>query len=286
MKRAVNATLQRLTGYQLRKAGAPVRRQPPASGSRLLTRPAFVLCTVRSGSTLLRMLLDSHSQIHAPHEVHLRDFGVEVRSKYAERSLAEMRLDREELEHVLWDWMLHQELARAGKRLLVNKTPSDVFIADRLLECWPDARFIFLLRHPLAIARSRHELRPQDSAERNHEMVLRYADALEAARAKHPGLTVRYEELAADPARVTRELCAFLGVEWEERMLDYGRFEHGNLRAGLGDWKDRIRAGKVLPPAPLPAPDEVPADLRPIAAAWGYLPTSAPSRTGTSGTRS
>jgi hypothetical protein len=229
---------------------------------------------VRSGSTLLRVLLDSHSQIHAPHETHLRDIAVELKSRYAEKAVGEVRLSREELQYVVWDWYLNRELARTGKRYLVNKTPSDVFITDQLKACWPDARFIFLLRHPLAVAKSRHALRPQDSDKRNLQMVLRYADALEAARAAYPGHTVRYEDLAADPEGETRRLCAFLGLPWEPQMLEYGQTER-RFKAGLGDWNEKIRSGRVLPPDPLPEPDEVPEALRPIAAAWGYLPSEA-----------
>jgi hypothetical protein len=251
------------------------RRRPrprPRSGDRLLTAPVFVLCSVRSGSTLLRVLLDSHSQICAPHELHLRDMSVRVRGRYAKRSLTEAGLEPRRLEYLLWDRVLHRELQASGKAVLVNKTPSDVLISGRILECWPDARFIFLLRHPLAIARSRQRARPQDSPDRNLAMVLRYAQAVEAARHELPGLTLRYEDLAADPAAETRRACAFLGVEWEARMLDYGRFDHGRFRPGLGDWSDNIRSGKVRSPAPPPPPEAVPPELRPIAAAWGYIP--------------
>jgi Sulfotransferase family len=280
VKKAVNDFLTRTTGYQLQKARPAAER--PAAGprrsgrgeGRLLEAPGFVLSTVRSGSTLLRVLLDSHSQIHSPHETHLRDIAVELKSKYAERAVKEAKLDRDELNNVLWDWYLHRELASTGKSVLVNKTPSDVFIADRIKACWPDARFIFLLRHPLAVAKSRHALRPQDSDERNTEMVLRYADALEQARGTYEGHTVRYEDLAADPEGETRKLCAFLGLEWEPGMLDYGQTER-RFKAGLGDWNDKIKSGRVQPPDPLPSLDEVPEPLRPIAAAWGYLPVTA-----------
>ena len=276
MKKAVNDFLTRTTGYQLQKARpAAERRAAPRrtrrGEGRLLEAPGFVLSTVRSGSTLLRVLLDSHSQIHSPHETHLRDIQVELKTKYAERAIKEVKLTREELNNVLWDWYLHRELAATGKSVLVNKTPSDVFITEQIRACWPDARFIFLLRHPVAIARSRHALRPQDSEERNHEMVLRYANALERARDTYDGHTVRYEDLAADPEAETKKLCAFLGVEWEPGMLDYGQTER-RFKAGLGDWNDKIKSGKVQAPDPLPAPDEVPEALRGIAAAWGYLP--------------
>ncbi len=274
MKRQINAALRR-SGYQLTRItpragepGRPVRER--RRNPRLLREPAFVLSTVRSGSTLLRLLLDSHTQIHSPHEMHLKDLRVEVGGKYGEKALAEVKLDRDELNYVLWDWYLHRELATTGKPILVNKTPSDVWITDGIQACWPDARFIFLLRHPLAVARSRQALRPDDAEEGNLKRVLKYATAVEHARETLPGLTVRYEDLAADPVVQTQRLCAFLGVAWEPEMLEYGRFSHGRLRAGLGDWKDTIRTGEVQPPKPLPALDEVPELLRPITAAWGY----------------
>jgi Sulfotransferase family len=191
-RRGLNDALVRATGFEIRRRGGRRRVRPPEATDRLLAAPAFVMCSVRSGSTLLRVLLDSHSQIHAPQELHLRDVKVTLATGYAERSLGEIGLDTRGLEHLLWDRVLHRELAESGKRILVNKTPSDVFIADRIAECWPDARFIFLLRHPLVILRSRHATRTQDSEERNLEVVLRYGKALEAARSAYPGLTVRY----------------------------------------------------------------------------------------------
>jgi hypothetical protein len=283
MKRRMNAALRRATGYELRKpkvaaasANAARKRRRPRPGDRLLEQPTFVLCSVRSGSTLLRVLLDSHSQICAPHELHLRDISVSLRTKYAERSLGEIGLGAERLEYLLWDRMLHRELSESGKALLVNKTPSDVFIADRIRECWPDARFIFLLRHPVSIARSRHAARPQDSEERNLTMVRRYCDAIEAARHTYEGLTVRYEDVTADPERETRRLCEFLGVAWEPAMLDYGRFDHGRLRPGLGDWSEQIKSGKVQAPKPLPTADEVPEALLDLTQAWGYMQERTP----------
>jgi hypothetical protein len=245
------------------------------AGDRLVQAPAFVLCTVRSGSTLLRVLLDSHTDIHAPHELHLRDLDVVLRKGYPEVALDEVGLDAQRLRFLLWDRVLHRELAASGKRRFVNKTPSDVFIADDIAACWPDARFIFLLRHPGAIARSRQETRPQDSAQRNAEMVRAYGDALERARQSHAGLTLRYEDLAADPQRSTRVVCDFLGVPWQPQMLEYGRFDHGRLAAGLGDWKEKIRSGHVQPPAP--APQDVPAQLRHLCEAWGYAADAEPA---------
>jgi hypothetical protein len=273
-KRAVNAALRRTTGLQLTRAkvapGAPGVEPETRPGDRLLERPAFILSSVRSGSTLLRVLVDSHSELHSPHELHLRDLAVSVRTKPATKAMGELGLDAEHLEYLLWDRLLHRELGRHGKRYLVNKTPNDVFVADRIRACWPDARFIYLLRHPAAIARSRGEARPQDSEEQNVAMVRRYADALERARQRWPGHVVRYEDLTADPEAELRRLCSYLGVAFESQMLEYERFDHGRYKVGLGDWTEKIRSGVIHPAEP--APEHVPEGLHDLVRAWGYEP--------------
>ena len=278
LKKAVNDALVKRTGYQIQKAsrdpqpGAARRgRRRLRPGDRLLEKPTFILCSVRSGSTLLRVLLDSHSRIHCPHEMHLRDIGVSVREGYPEKALNEVGLDATRLQYLLWDRVLQRELEESGKELLVNKTPNDVFIVDRIVECWPDARFIYLQRHPGAIARSRHRARPQDSDERNATMVARYLKAMEAARERYGGITVRYEDLASDPAATTKRLCEFLGVEWEESMLNYGEFSHGKFKPGLGDWSENIKSGRVQEPTAPPDDDEIPPALVPFAREWGYI---------------
>jgi hypothetical protein len=274
LKKALNDALSRRTGYQLQKVRPPDggRKRPRrASEDRLLEAPTFILCSVRSGSTLLRVLLGSHSKIHTPHELHLRHIDVAVRNGPALKALTELGLDENRLDYLLWDRLLHRELENSGKRLLVNKTPNDVFAVDRILECWPDARFIFLLRHPGAIARSRQKARPQDSPERNAKMVARYCNAVEEARQTREGITVRYEDLTTDPATETRRLCEFLDVPWEERMLDYGEFSHGKFKSGLGDWSPKIKSGRVQPPEPPPPAEEVPEALVEVSRAWGYL---------------
>ena len=277
-KGALNRALARTTGYELRRANGRVkrrRRKAGEPGDRLLAAPAFVMCSVRSGSTLLRVLLDSHSQIHSPQELHLKDLAVRVKTDYGVKALGEVGLDEEQLRFLLWDRLLHRELTAARKSILVNKTPNDVFIADLIARCWPDARYIYLLRHPGAIERSRQATRPQDSPERNARMVLRYGTAIEAQRAARPGLTIRYEELTADPRAVTQAICKHLGVSWEAGMLEYGRFDHGSMKPGLGDWKSKIKSGEVQAADPPPALDEIHPSLHELCVAWGYEPAPA-----------
>ena len=85
-KKRINDALSKTTGYQLEKAvprsaAKGGKRRPGRGlrkGDRFVKAPVFVMCTLRSGSTLLRVLLNSHSQIHAPHEIHLRYVSVNL----------------------------------------------------------------------------------------------------------------------------------------------------------------------------------------------------------------
>jgi hypothetical protein len=244
----------------------------PSGVERLVPSPVFVLSSARSGSTLLRVLLNSHSRICAPHELHLRRVHVQIEDvNYARVAMKELALDEETLEHLLWDRIMHRQLQRTGKSVFVEKTPGNGAIWERLLQAWPEARFIYLIRHPAAILASLERAYPDASTAHLQRRVLRYAARVDAARAARPGPVVRYESLTADPESVLRELCTWLGVRFQPRMLDYGKARHGTFKSGIGDWSDNIRSGQVQPPRPLPAPEDVPPGLQAQCRAWGYL---------------
>jgi len=244
----------------------PDRRHP-----RLVGSPVFVISSQRSGSTLLRVLLNSHSSIRAPHELHLDALQVQLGTDYAGDIMGELGLGRTTLEHLLWDRVLAYELSRSGKDIIVDKTPSNALIWQRISSAWPDARYLFLLRHPGSVLESvlnrHHDAEPQAAV----RQVADYVTGVEQARRNLSGLTLRYEDLTSEPERETRRICAYLGVSWEPGMLDYGRRQHGPFKPYFGDWSENIGSGRIQPSRPLPAPDDVPEPLRPTARAWGYL---------------
>lgn len=230
--------------------------------------PVFVIASVRSGSTLLRMLLNSHSRIRAPHELHLRTVGVQLTPGFSEESMRELDLDQVELEHVLWDRILGLELLRSGKQIIVDKTPGNVFTWERLKYAWPNAKFLILLRHPegvvSSLANRKNNTATRESLEAN---ALKYFKPLDKARRTLGGLTLRYEELTAEPERVTREICAYLGVDWEPGMLAYGEHDHGEFLPNLGDRSDNIKSGRIQEARTF---DSTSPTLAKYAKAWGY----------------
>jgi hypothetical protein len=271
-KSSTNDLVRRKTGYRIIRDHQEGPALPLSGQShRHLVAPVFILSSVRSGSTLLRSIMGGHSELYAPHELHLRDLQVDLTSEYVRKSMEALGLDQRDLEHMLWDCMLAREVAKAGKNYLVNKTPNDVFMWRRIEGCWPDARFIFLLRHPYSIVRSWHAARPHWSEDEAIKSALKYLDMVEEARTSRPGITVRYEDVATRAEEVCAEVCEYLGLDWEPEMLDYAKNERGTFRPGLGDWTQKIRSGQIQAAKPLPDPADIPPQLKDICAAWGYL---------------
>ncbi|MEG3630304.1 sulfotransferase family protein [Streptomyces poriticola] len=268
MMQAVSPPRRILDGPPGPRGTADGYSAPPAP--RLVESPVFVLSSVRSGSTLLRVLLNSHSRIRAPHEMHLRTLCVDLSRPFTAEAMRALELDRDELEHVLWDRVLHLELTRSGKDVIVDKTPANTLVRPRLHRCWPRARYLVLLRHPGAVVASLTERRTDPDPQAIRAEVLRYAEHLEEARHTPGAHVVTYEELTAEPERVTRGICDRLGVPWEAGMLDYGAKDHGAFRPHLGDWSTTLRSGRIRPARGPVRHIALPPRLTELAEAWGY----------------
>ncbi|MGA3154683.1 MAG: sulfotransferase, partial [Streptosporangiaceae bacterium] len=151
----VNGTLRRTVGYELnRPAGHPSRRLWPPEDRRVLRGPVIIFSAARSGSTLLRMILGSHTQVYAPPELPLMHLRVRAETKWIQTSMRELQLTQESLDASLWDRVLGDLLARSGKPTIAVKTPSNILVWRQIAEAWPDARFVYLLRHPASAVAS------------------------------------------------------------------------------------------------------------------------------------
>lgn len=244
----------------------------PVDEHRLVPSPVFIYNSERSGSTLLRMILDGHSEICAPRELHLETVRAEFTSWYGEDAWADLGVGTDELVSLLRDRLLHLRLVDSGKSVVVDKTPANVLIWPEIRAAWPQARYVFLKRHPVRIAESLAAASPEFGLPTHYERLNAYLTAWVAAREALPGPTVSYEQLTDDPERVVRTVCDHLGVAFEPAMLDYAsRDRSADYRRGLGDWSDKIRSGTIHQAAPLPDRTDVPDEL--VQACWrlGYL---------------
>ncbi len=242
-----------------------------ARADRLVPSPVFVLSSERSGSTLLRAVLDAHSEIVAPHELHMRRIGISL-PRPAQSAMSELGLSAEDLVNLLWDRVLHLQLTSTGKSIVVDKTPHNVRAWPRITGWWPEARYLFLHRHPVRILESMMTARPDIDRAAHLRHLEGNLRLLRQASQVLDGLTVQYERLTREPEAVTREICAYLRVPWEPEMVDYGsRSAAAPYTRGLGDWSEKIKTGQIVPDRPPPDPDEIPADLRRLCRLMGYV---------------
>ncbi|NLX05311.1 MAG: sulfotransferase [Phycisphaerae bacterium] len=212
------------------------------SGQRLI----FVGGVPRSGTTLLQNMLDCHPEIlggpeflYVPDIIQLRD---RIRSAIDNRYIHHFCC-REDLDRLVCDFIRRLLLPladRNGCRLLSEKTPPNVLVFPQLLELFPDARLIHVIRDPRAVIASMLQVgrRSRKVGWSLHPYAYSVAAGIEYTRrcfdagfaaagaASQRVLTVSYERLVSDPEAETRRVCRFLELEWSDRMLSPGQFSH------------------------------------------------------------
>jgi hypothetical protein len=211
----------------------------------------FIVGCPRSGTTLLRRMLDSHSEIAVTPETHFganyvreRDrFGVEggpsARSAlldefcrsacFREMAIDESRFRARAESDPKDPWLplriAMQDFGRLRKSIIVGeKTPSHAVQIEALSEAFPNARFLILRRDPRAVVASWHKTTwSKRTSTEVSEKWRRYSQALRHACRSLPGrcLELRYEELVSDPTALLKTICDFLGTAFDPRMLFY-----------------------------------------------------------------
>lgn len=231
----------------------------------------LVLGAPRSGTTLLRRLLDAHPAIACPGETHLfracarfleqertgAGVDVGVLAGLAGAGFAEADVVARLREFA---FAFHREHARrAGKRRWAEKTAFDAFhvpAIERL--CGSEVHYVCIVRHGLDVALSVQELCDRSGSYllEIHEWVRRYRRPLEAfthlwrettetlvafaARRPADAIVVRYEDLVADPETQVRRIFEFVGEAPDPSLV--ARALAPGEGGGLGDWKTWQRA--------------------------------------------
>jgi len=217
----------------------------------------FVVSPPRAGSTLLQRMLGSHSEVFTHPEPHLVTplayLGFHDRvdaAPYDHINSAEaMRqfvdgLPRGEEDYLdalraYADTLYGRMLGTSDKSRFVDKTPAYALVLPFLTKLYPEAKYVVLTRHPLAVfssyANSFFEGDWQ-TAHHYNPVIERYVPAIAALLAKRPVplLHVRYEDLVQDPELHMERIFAFVGLENEPEAVDYGdRFD--GQKKGAGD---------------------------------------------------
>jgi hypothetical protein len=202
----------------------------------------------RSGTTLLRMMLDAHPDVAVPPETGFLPALADLDPHDdASQSAAEIITTSHTWPDFALDaFALRERLerqapvtpadaarpfyqmyaARFGKSRWGEKTPTYSSVIDRIATLLPEARFIHIIRDGRDVMVSVRDLwfRPGDTVEAcARDWITRLARTRDLGAGVQHYLEVRYETLVRDPGPTLEEICRFLDLRFEPEMLSYYR---------------------------------------------------------------
>jgi hypothetical protein len=218
-------------------------------------KPVFIMSSERSGSNLVREILNSHPNISAPPAAHLPRFlslyrpfyddlsvdtnmqvmianAIDILNVHPERLEFELGVDEilnSLTERSLWGviaaiYSLNAQ--KQGKSVWASKD-NDLFnYVFPIKHTLPDARFIYLVRDGRDYVCSMRRLGVPNSHiyviakqwQREQQACIQVYYAFKESGSVH---LMRYEDLLTQPELALQQLCKFLDEPFDERMLDF-----------------------------------------------------------------
>ena len=210
------------------------RKRQFGSDSKL---PVFILGMPRSGTTLVEQIISSHPQVYGAGELRAIPAitltiaqQLEFANPYPQcmsifnRTMAEEYSDR-----YLQELALHCPTAKH----ITDKLPGNFLRIGLIKTLFPDARIIHCQRNPLdnCISLFFHYFKRLKCSFELTELgqyYLQYQRLMSHWQNRFPGeiFTVQYEELVMDQETVSKQLIDYVGLEWDEKCLNF----HNNER--------------------------------------------------------
>jgi hypothetical protein len=255
----------------------------PTNGAR--PRPFFIFGCPRSGTSLLSRMLDAHPNLCIPYESHFYNWAYPLVQRYCDLSNPSARarvvagilrtdpmtmwspplsaaetlaaMSRYDL-HGLFEGLMLAWARRQGKSRWGEKTPPHTLLWRTIHSGFPDLQVIHLVRDGRDVALS-HKAAPF-GPKHVYQVAQRWVEYLSAAEdaqavlGERAFLTVRYEDLLAEPEVQLRRICEFLGEEFAPEMLTFytGEFAYPTdgrnirnlkrpvLSDNCGKWRTRL----------------------------------------------
>ena len=244
--------------------------------------PAFIVGLPRSGTTLVSVILNAHSQLAISPETHYftkyRRLGdqlaktpsVDLRKKCTllknllqTPEFAAMGFSKEEMSKiydlllcekhichgVILGTILGQYARKHGKQRWGEKTPGHFRYVPLIKGVFPDAKVISVIRDPRDVSLSLRKVPWSSNNVLHHAWHWRqYVQLSQRYRSWYEDdyLELRYEDLLSNPGTTLEELCDFLGLPFEPQMLAFHEKRALTFDPEREPWKRK--AGQPLDP--------------------------------------
>ena len=236
--------------------------------------PVFILGVPRSGTTLLRLLLNAHSKIAICGEIHFFDQVKEIQKRLPElnkdnleqffsllnntyslqkltrkdelfANVKKLLLKEEKISYEKFYLYLMQEYATLdNKKIIGEKTPQNIRYVNDIYKIFPNAKIIHIIRDPRAAIASM--LKVDWTANDVIINTLKWKiDILFSQEYEKNPLNfkeIHYEDLIKFPEKTLKELCDFIGVEYEKAILDF----HKTAKQYIGNQPEKVNTFKPL----------------------------------------
>ncbi len=207
----------------------------------------FLVGCARSGTTLCQSMLMGHSAVQSFPETHFFEYGIDStkarvfgaaytsyilytiqKALFTDHSpYPYISLSKKKLVKMFVDILDYYTFSR-NKTIWVEKTPAHLHSIDYIKKCIPSARFIHIVRDGRAVVASLHD------ASRKYPQFWNGVRSVEqcvdewnicmgkTARYKnHPDhYIISYEKIIDNACLSISQLCSFLGVPFEQQMID------------------------------------------------------------------
>lgn len=234
--------------------------------------------TQRSGTTLLRLILDSHPNIAIGFETGFMRAADVIKNipnwKYGKRWYRRYGIDEAEMNERIrrfYTEIFEQYAARQGKQRWGEKTPLNLHHMAQMMRIFPDAQFVCIVRHAGAVAASlaRWDYSFDDAIDywiKANRRFRRHGPQLGPERFH----LCRYEDLVLHAEPTLRGVVRFLGEPWSDDLLRHHqvqlakggdtRVEGGTQLArpledvAVDRWRDELAERDLQALAERPAP--------------------------------
>lgn len=247
-----------------------------------LDHPIFIVGCPRSGTTKLASILNKHSHIAAATETHFFNFVSKQKFDWKsfnindlKKLLSESRimdftklggLESQEIldqfsaisrtqecnklsieeakKKEIFNLLVKNYLSKKNKLRICEKTPQHLQNISEILKLYPQAKIILMVRDGRDTVNSLIKMpwRPSGLIN-NARFWIQYLELGTREGSRPEVLTVKYEDLLANPEHTLRQICDFLGEEFEASLLTEDKESENLFSSWESSWKHKSQEG-------------------------------------------